>query len=98
MICKQCSKEFHYCSSCGDNFPNENGYCSEKCLKSSEEYKQAEDIMNALIHNLSETQIVLLDRFLWSNWDSLFIEKLHNEAEKKTNKNDNLIETLNAGK
>jgi hypothetical protein len=56
MLCKQCKKSFHYCSSCGTDRSSDNGYCSYECMINSSEYKSSIDLLTSFIQSLSPNQ------------------------------------------
>lgn len=59
MNCKKCNRKYHWCSSCctgGDEFYLSEGYCSEECYESSDEYENKITILNDFIFLLSDKQ------------------------------------------
>ena len=40
MICKKCGSKYHYCGSCDYDEIASEGYCSEECWASGDEYKE----------------------------------------------------------
>jgi len=38
MKCKNCQKEFHYCTSCDHDPCRSEGYCSDSCWETDKEY------------------------------------------------------------
>lgn len=84
MKCKNCNKNFHYCSSCyGDKY-EDNGYCSEKCFVNSDEYSEVFEkvscFYNALDFNLQREfsniwHNIVMENELYEDVFNFIIEK-----------------------
>lgn len=57
MNCRHCGKNYHHCSSCGQCFPEEIGYCSYNCWESSDEYIEKENRFENFIDTLTNSQL-----------------------------------------
>jgi len=66
MKCKNCKKEFHYCINCDYDFFADHGFCSEKCLLKSPQYKIAKDLAQQFFNSLTITQRSTL-KMLYNN-------------------------------
>jgi len=81
MKCKECGTKVHYCTSCDPDDILENGYCSQKCWESSEEYKETKinfiffwkslndeqkEFVNTYIYNMVETYQYEIDTWIKS--------------------------------
>ena len=66
MECKTCGKKYHWCSSCGSCHPEDIGFCSNGCWKSSEEYCEIYTKFQSMIESMNNKQLGIL------NW--LFVE------------------------
>ena len=82
MICKQCKKKVHYCSSCGFvDYCYDEGYCSNKCWEASEEYKTAMEEFDIFNYEFDEKQVKFLLYLLdgeYSNYEMKFFDRLKN--------------------
>jgi len=61
MKCKKCNYNFIYCSTCDYHNHNEEGYCSEKCWKESDEFKLNMKSFLELMDLLTNKGLYLLD-------------------------------------
>lgn len=61
MICKKCEKQVHYCSSCGFvGCYMDEGFCSEKCWRESEEYQQTFNDFKKFIKDMDKEKLQFL--------------------------------------
>lgn len=82
MICKKCEKIFHYCCSCDTEECCENGYCSDKCYKSSDEFKKIKEDLINFYKSLSPQQY----DYIVENFEYVSSDILGFEFEKWGNK------------
>lgn len=66
MICKTCGTQFHYCSSCGYEEYNSEGYCNRSCFEKSDYYKTEKNTFNALLDRLDDDAMRILKLILTS--------------------------------
>lgn len=56
MICKNCIKEYHYCTTCEEDAAKYNGYCSNECWEKSAEYFNIKHKFISFYISLTEKQ------------------------------------------
>jgi hypothetical protein len=67
--CKSCGREFHNCSSCDYEECANRGFCSDRCMKSSEEYKTAVAV-SAKIENFLHSCLTSEELKIYRRWDA----------------------------
>lgn len=61
-ICKQCSKQFHACSSCGLIYEWEYEYCCDICYEKSDDYAKVQNMKAAIDEVVSNISPELFDQ------------------------------------
>ena len=87
MQCKKCGKKYHWCSSCGPDFPNDEGYCSDECFENSEETKNVMYKVDYLLKNMNNKQLVYLYDLIKSEdlymCERLILNEIKNELDRR---------------
>ncbi len=89
MKCKNCKKTVHYCSSCGFvGYYMDEGFCSDKCWKESEEYTKALKDFDIFIYEFDDKQIEFLFDLVdgeYTNYEIEFIYIIKKRLETTSN-------------
>ena len=76
MKCKQCNKDYHYCTSCDIDMAMSNGFCCEEHMREHTEYKiKLEEYKKFISENLKAAKLIKE-----ITEDGEFFTKIYNEA------------------
>ena len=62
--CEKCNKHYHYCCSCSTERCCENGFCSDDCMYSSDEYLGTMDNLKKLLKSFDNNQLIRFFEFV----------------------------------